>query len=65
MIKANSEISWKSAPEMENLVFWLFHVWMDGKQAMFLSGMKCPFGTPIKNCGCVVSFEYKTKKPSF
>ena len=63
MIQANSEMSWKSGGQIENLKFLLFEVWMDGKLAMVLSGMEGPSGTAIKNYECSLPFEYRTIKP--
>ena len=58
-------MSWKSGGQIENLIFLLFEAWMDGKLAMVVSAMECPFGTAIKNYGCSVPFEYRTIKPPF
>ena len=62
MIFANSEMSWKSGGQIENLTFLLFEAWMDGNLAMFVTGMKCPFGKATKNYECSLPFECRTMK---
>lgn len=56
-------MSWKSAPKIENLIFWLFEAWMDGKFAMVITGMEGTSGTAIKNYECSLPSEYRTIKP--
>ena len=62
MIFANSEMTWKSGGQIENLTFLLFEAWMDGNLAMFVTGMKCPFGKATKNYESTLPFEHRAMK---